>query len=696
MSAQPVETPSISRVDDSTVAVVIVNYNVRHFLEQCLQSVRRAAQGLAVQVFVVDNASTDDSLSTLARFPDVTLLANEENVGFARANNQAIRQSSAPFILLLNPDTLIPEDTLSLCLEYATQHPRVGCIGARMIDGGGEFLPESKRGFPGPWVSFTKMSGLSKLAPASAQLNGYYLGHLDEHDEHTVDVLPGAFMFLRRSALQAVGGGLDEDYFMYGEDVDLSYCIQQAGYVNVYFPEVTILHYKGESTRKRSMQYVRTFYGAMATFSRKHVETSANGIKRLMLRLAIYGRAALALFLNGLASITLPLLDAAALVTVLLAVKQLWASHYFGDPNYYATAFGTANAAIYVSLWLLGLYLAGSYDKPYRIAATLKGMLVGTLAVLVAYALLPEALRTSRAIILLSAAVASLALILIRGCYSLARPRDVQLTAKASGRQRRVAVLGSEYEANRAMSLLGRAGVARKFIGRIAPKSDIGSQEAIGTITELGEVLTAYNTQELIICNRDVSYRQTLSILEAYGQNVEVRTLGDGAQAIVGSPARNTPGAAYAIERDYALHLVSKRRSKRQLDLAISMLLLLVWPLALFADDSLRALRNALRVISGRLTWVGYAANPRLMAGLPTLRPAVLPQGLMNMPLPPSTAQRINKLYARNYSVAEDLRTIWRFRRELGRTCQPNILPASNKLQAPPVLAAPKSSNSEA
>ena len=217
------------------LSVIIVNYNVRHFLEQALLSVRRAMHGIDGEVWVVDNNSVDDSVRMMQeKFPDVRLIVNKTNPGFAIANNQAIRESRGEYVLLLNPDTLVEEDTFRKCLQFMDSHPDAGALGVKLIDGSGKFLPESRRGFPSPWVAFCKTFGLSTLFPHSRLFNRYYMGYLDENETHAVDVLVGAFMFIRRAALDKAGL-LDETFFMYGEDIDLSYRIVQAGFQNYYF-----------------------------------------------------------------------------------------------------------------------------------------------------------------------------------------------------------------------------------------------------------------------------------------------------------------------------------------------------------------------------------------------------------------------------------------------------------------------------
>jgi len=252
------------------LSVIIVNYNVKNLLRDCLLSVQKAAHSIDTEIILVDNASSDGSVEMLkAEFKYVKLIANTQNLGFSKANNQGIAQAQGKYILLLNPDTLINKNTFEDCLNFSKQTNNCGGIGVQMLDANNQFLKESKRGFPTPWASLCRLSFLNKLFPNSALLNGYYLGHLSNDENHQVEVLAGAFIWIKKSIIDEIGG-LDETYFMYGEDIDFSYRIQQAGYHNYFLGTVTILHYKGESTDKYSFKYIKHFYDAMKIFSKKH------------------------------------------------------------------------------------------------------------------------------------------------------------------------------------------------------------------------------------------------------------------------------------------------------------------------------------------------------------------------------------------------------------------------------------------
>jgi N-acetylglucosaminyl-diphospho-decaprenol L-rhamnosyltransferase len=280
-----------NNTDRMILSVVIVSYNVKFFLEQCLSSLKKAVERISIpgsrtEVFIIDNASSDGSLDFLRPlFPVFHFIQNKENTGFAKANNQGLTLCSGELVLFLNPDTILAEDSLDLCISFFLSTPDAGALGLHMINGAGIYLKESKRGFPSPVVSFYKMSGLSRLFPRSKVFSAYYMGHLHERTTHVVDVLPGAFMMVRKKALD-VAGGFDEQFFMYAEDIDLSYRISQSGYRNYYLAGSSVIHFKGESTRK-DFQYVKQFHRAMDLFMKKHFSGPGKSMKLFSLSLAV-------------------------------------------------------------------------------------------------------------------------------------------------------------------------------------------------------------------------------------------------------------------------------------------------------------------------------------------------------------------------------------------------------------------------
>lgn len=258
------------------VSVVIVNYNVKFYLEQCILSLFASNIAPQLEIIVVDNNSTDNSKSYFQErhYKNVRFIWNDQNVGFSKANNQAIRICRGEYILLLNPDTFVGEHVLANVVRFMDAHQDAGAVGVKMLNGNGVFLRESKRGFPSPWTSFCKIVGLSKFFPRSKVFGRYHLLFLDENEVHEVDILCGAFMMLRRKTLDKIGL-LDESFFMYGEDIDLSYRVTLGGYKNYYLPE-KIIHYKGESTKKDTLHYVKIFYHAMYIFFQKYYPRTGN------------------------------------------------------------------------------------------------------------------------------------------------------------------------------------------------------------------------------------------------------------------------------------------------------------------------------------------------------------------------------------------------------------------------------------
>ena len=266
------------------LSVVIVSYNVRELLTACIDSVVKAAEGIDTEVFVVDNKSVDDTIEVINRdYPWVHLINNKENLGFSKANNIAIRQAEGEYVLLLNPDTVVAEGTLRGAIEFMDQHPEAGGAGVRMHNADGTLAPESRRAVPTPMVAARKMLGFTKR---------YYMSYLSWDEPGQIEVISGAFMLLRRKAIDQVGM-LDEDFFMYGEDIDLSYRLLMGGWQNWYLP-LDIIHYKGQSTQKSDFRYVHVFYQAMLIFFRKHY-SHLSFFFTLPVKVAIYFRASLAL-----------------------------------------------------------------------------------------------------------------------------------------------------------------------------------------------------------------------------------------------------------------------------------------------------------------------------------------------------------------------------------------------------------------
>ncbi|MEL6989147.1 MAG: glycosyltransferase, partial [Bacteroidota bacterium] len=421
-------------------------------------------QGIEHEIFVVDNNSTDQSVSMLqSDYSDLHLILNKENLGFSKANNQAIRRASGEYIMLLNPDTVVGEDSMSKVVQFMDQTKDCGALGVRMIDGSGKFLPESKRGLPTPTTAFFKMTGLSSLFPKSRIFNQYHLGFLDEHKVHEVEVLSGACMCLRKSVLDEIGL-LDETFFMYGEDIDLSYRVIKAGYKNYYFPDTTIIHYKGESTKKGSLNYVKVFYNAMIIFAKKHFTGGKAGVYIFAIQLAIFAKALLSFFKNLFQSTYLLLIDGFAIYFGLHFIKQFWARYQFNDPSYYENSNMHILIPVYTFIWILSIFFGTGYDKEIKFWKLFRSISLGTIFLLAIYGLLPDTFRSSRAIILIGFVTA------ISISFAIRIIRNVVKNGQFIGNSKvkNVLIIGSENESRRALDLLNLAKVKFNYCGTLS------------------------------------------------------------------------------------------------------------------------------------------------------------------------------------------------------------------------------------
>lgn len=650
------------------LSIVIVNYNVAYFLEHCLYSVRNACRNIETEVFVVDNNSVDNSLSMLKeKFPEVILIANKDNVGFSRANNQAMRLSSGEYILLLNPDTVVEENTFEKCIDFMDSHPDAGGLGIKMIDGGGKFLPESKRGFPSVWVSFCKMSGLTKLFPNSKKYAGYYMGHLSEDKTNQVDILAGAYMLMRKECLDKVGL-LDEDYFMYGEDIDLSYRIIKGGYKNYYFPEARIIHYKGESTKKASLNYVYTFYNAMAIFARKHLSTRQTKLFSIIIKIAIWLRAAMSFSARIFKDMSLPVLDFLLVYISYYFLANWWSINMWHNPNYYPPQYIFIVVPVYIFIWLFSIYLSGGYSKPIRIPKIISGVFFGIITILVFYSLLPDYLRYSRALVLLGAVLSLFVIILIRFVYRYISTGSWTLRERQT---KRYAIIGDDEEAVRVASLLRTTDAQTEFIGLVQEENkETQNPNFIGNISQIKEIIKIYKINEVIFCAKSLSQQKIISMMaELQTNNVRFIIAPPETDFIIGSNTINTPTDLYVISVNSIANEDNKRK-KRLLDLFLSISLFIFSPIVcFFLKEPLGLWRNIFLVLFGRKTWIGYSNKNAQNNSLPKIKQGILTSqdSLDNKNVDGSTLGRLDLLYARNYSWQSDLNILFKAFRNIGR-----------------------------
>lgn len=644
------------------LSIVIVNYNVEHFLEQCLFSVRKAIANIEAEVYVVDNNSVDGSLKMLSeKFPEVKVIANKDNVGFSRANNQAIRVSTGEYVLLLNPDTVVEDDTFTKTIEFMDTHPDAGGLGVKMVDGKGRFLPESKRGLPTPATAFYKMFGLAKLFPHSKRFARYYLGHLDNDEVNEVEILSGAFMLMRRETLDKCGL-LDETFFMYGEDIDLSYRIILAGYKNYYYPKTRIIHYKGESTKKTSVNYVLVFYKAMEIFVKKHFANEGAKTYSFFINIAIYIKAFFALLSQLFSKAVQPLIDTILGYFGLATISYFWGNIvvYDGSGTYPSTLFAII-LPIYLLIWLLTSYFSGGYDKPYKVAPALSGVFVGSFLILVLYALLPEQLRFSRAIIILGMAWVAAEMSFTRWIgYLLKRP-SFQYGKNA---KKRFLVIGSTDETQRVVQLLQSTSIKPDFIGLITPYDDKDVPENyLGNLRQVPDIIDIYKINEIIFCSKDLSHQLIIDKMEEWHSSLDYKIAPEDTLSIIGSNSINTRGDLYTIDIK-TISTNSNKRKKRLFDFISSLLGIVLWIfLAFFINKPFHFLKSCFKVLFGKYSWIGYCTtkdNEKLR--LPKIKKGIFDPSanISRIGLSEEEKEHLNLMYARDYSLSKDISFFFR------------------------------------
>lgn len=637
------------------LSVIIVNYNVKYFLEQCLFSVLKACRGITAEIIVVDNNSTDGSRELLEeKFPSVYFIWNAANTGFAKANNQALKNAQGQYILFLNPDTIVPEDCFEKCMAFLQSQSYAGALGIKMIDGSGKFLKESKRAFPSPLTSLYKLSGLAKLFPHSKSFARYHLGHLPANETHEVDVLAGAFMLIPHTVLKEVGS-FDETFFMYGEDVDLSYRIQKAGYKNYYFAESTIIHFKGESTRKGSLNYVRLFYSAMSLFVKKHYSGTKAGVFNLLIQTGIFMRAALAFTGKLLLKIGLPVLDAAIIFMSFWAIKFLWNTYIRQDVNYSPNMLIIA-FPVFTFIFLIASYYSGLYDKGYKQSQLTRSTGVASLVLLSGYALLPESIRFSRGILVFGIVMAYIIMSVLRWLFIRS---NLLTNIEEDEEQPQTIVVASARDYETINTIMQEAGMPERVLGRVE-STGVNTTAALGNISQLKHLIKTYPVKEIVFCEDGMQFKDIIEQVQQLPHHIKNKFHATGSSSIVGSDNKDTSGNIVSVNKKYNIADPINRRNKNLLDAVTAILLLLIFPVHFFTQKKpLHFFKNLFAVLFMQKTWVGYAVKNNL----PGLREGVLTStslpGILN-DLPQESLLLSDEWYAGSYKTSTDIKKILR------------------------------------
>ncbi|WP_165958135.1 glycosyltransferase family 2 protein [Segetibacter sp. 3557_3] len=593
------------------LSIIIVNFNVRYFLEQCLCAVQKAIEEIDAEVWIVDNASSDGSIEYLRnRFHFPIYLSNANNLGFSKANNLALHKARGEFILFLNPDTIIPEDCLLKCLAFMCSHKEAGALGVRMVDGSGKFLPESKRSFPAPYTSLYKLLGLNAVFPKSKVFDRYALGYLDENKTHDVDVLAGAFMMVRQPLLLQLGG-FDESFFMYGEDIDLSYRIQQAGYRNYYFADTTIIHFKGESTKKGTLNYVHIFYNAMSIFVKKHYGGNKARMYNRLIHGGIWLRASATVVNNFLKQVWLPAAELAIMMLAFLlagiATGSLFAKNALAPGHAIELSW-----PLFASCYLLTGVLAGIYHERYSNIKVISAIAIATAVNLMVFELLPNPVRYAP-VILVAAICAATLIIVFR---TILHKLKIVKANKAATHRKQIAIAGTASQFGSIHRLLLKSGHLAADIRHLEIDEDPGTRD----LAKLAHGVREGQYGEIIFCEGNLSFNDIIVLLQQVPQGVYARFHADHSSSIIGSDSRDTAGESLSDEGYYSLADPYQQYMKRLTDIVIALFILVSFPIQLLITGS-RIIPHALVVLSGRKTWMGY--------GVQNLQMPVFKKGLL-------------------------------------------------------------------
>ncbi|MDD2385995.1 MAG: glycosyltransferase [Bacteroidales bacterium] len=650
------------------ISVIIVNYNVKHFLEQCLNSVLASARHCETEIYVVDNNSVDGSCSMVKeKFPEVHLIENKKNYGFSYANNQAIKISKGEYVLLLNPDTVIEEKTLQKVCDFMDSHPDAGGLGVKMIDGKGRFLPESKRGLPTPEVAFYKIFGVSKLFPKSKKFGKYHLTYLDKEETHVVDVLSGAFMLLRKECLDKTGL-LDENFFMYGEDIDMSYRISLAGYKNYYYPRTTIIHYKGESTKKGSINYVLVFYNAMIIFAKKHFSKRHAGTFSALINIAIYIRAAMAITYRFMRSIITPIIDALVIIAGFLVIAPIWSNHIFGSGDAYPENLFIYAVLAYALIWILSLLFLGGYDKPVKTKNIFKGIGAGAIIILVLYSLLPAEFRFSRALILLGAGWTTIVLPLTRFLLHFTGRTIFKMNMPG---KKLIAIVGNKQESSKLVNLLNNNNPKIKISAFVNPINTGSDKYFAGTIDQLDEIVRIKKIDEIIFCAKSLQSQQIINtMLKLNNVKLDYKIASPDGISVIGSNSINTTGELYNIDIN-SIVKPENLRNKRMLDFIIALIFIILLPvLIIFVPKRGKMIKNLFSILFGGKSFVTYCTDkntdtsllPKIKNGVFTPVSVIVKDNIST-----ELIERLNMMYAKDYKILQDINIIFKSWRKLGQ-----------------------------
>jgi GT2 family glycosyltransferase len=599
------------------LTIIIVNYNVKEFLQNLIHSIEKASININKEIIIVDNASDDGSTEFVReRFPQIKLIANDKNYGFGKANNIGLNEARGEYILLINPDTLVAEDTLEKMLEFFKANPEAGLAGCKILNPDGTLQLACRRSFPGPWTSFTKVTGLSSIFPKSKIFARYNLTYLNENQSYEVDAISGSFMMMRRKVFENVGG-FDEQFFMYGEDLDLCYRIQKAGYKVFYVHTAKIIHYKGESTKRSSLDETKVFYNAMHLFVKKHLSSSF--LVEIILRSAIVIRSVFAFFgIRKLIFLAI-LLDFIFFNLSLLISEKVYLSLniWRGFPGFAKPIVYTIPAIIQI----LTSIAIGNYKKDkLSVSKTFIAIFI-SLPILTSLTFFFKNFAYSRAIVLITYTFLIIFLSLWRIFAKLIFKTGLVDDSSKIYRTLLVGLdegavqIGKKLRKKKTdrRSVVGYIGFSNKNVGE-----KIDTFEIIGTDQNILKVLRENKINEIIFSSDGLSYNKMMEIVgKCQNENVEFKIVGSSLDFIVGKTAITMLDDLPLIELNYNIVKTQNKLIKTIFDYSIVLpSLFLIYPFIYFKkkltktqSDFTNFILGFPQIIFGNFSLVGPQKN---------------------------------------------------------------------------------------
>lgn len=648
-------------------SIIIVNYNVKDFLAQALRTIEKSIAyaklkrpGFEAEIIVVDNASDDGSVEMLRKyFPHVTVIANEENLGFAKANNVALQRAKGEFFLLINPDTLVQEDTLHVMLSAFEEDPRVGLAGCKILNPDGTLQLACRRSFPTPWVAFTKISGLSTVFPRTRLFGRYNVTYRNPDESYEVDAISGSFMMVRREVYEQVGG-LDETFFMYGEDLDWCYRIQQMGWKILYVSETQIIHYKGESTRRSNIDEIRTFYKAMSVFVDKNISRSA--LVKGFLNLSIWMRALIAWGGRALHGFIPAAIDFIMLNLALILAEYIWLGTVFHFPEYAYPTILIIPPVILISV----ISLTGGYTRHRLSVSRSMTAVIITFVLISAITFFFKEYAFSRMVVLISGA---LSLLFIPGWRIFVRLFGQ--TSRVGGllklSPRRTVIVGINPHTPEIIKKLRRRIQDSYHIVGLIDTTHLRAGEVvngipvIGSVSNIGKVIQQHKISDVIFAPETMTYSDILSIIsKSTDRRINYKLIPSDMEVVIGRGTIDQLDEVPLIEIEYGINKPFNRLIKRLFDIMLGLLLLVsIYPFrTLLGKKSQPSWVDFLpRIVLGRMSFVGPPASSLVANGAFLGKPGLtgLVQLQRNNDLDESDIHNYNVYYAKNQSFFMDI-----------------------------------------